>query len=265
MDRLDMTDDRHARVDEIGQADADSAAVRRARSPLVERVFERLLAQIQAGEYRTNQRLPGELELAAQFLVSRPIVREALQQLREQGLVYSRRGSGSYVCASPSGGQPPVAALGFAPVETIADIQRCYEFRITIEPDHAHWAALRWDEPRLAAIASALELMRDATRVHRHSEDADFAFHNAIAAASNNHYYGSSMSALKEHIGVGMKFHGLSLMGPNAALDGVFEEHVALFDAIRARDAAKARMLMRLHLESSRDRVFGGRTLDLSF
>ena len=264
MDKPDMKDDRHIGADELGHPEAEAPAVQRARSPLVERVFARLLAQIQAGEYRTNQRLPGELELAAQFLVSRPIVREALQQLREQGLVYSRRGSGSYVCA-PVPGRPPAGALGFAPVETIADIQRCYEFRITIEPDHAHWAALRWDEARLAAIASALELMRDATQVHRHSEDADFAFHNAIAAASNNHYYGSSMSALKEHIGVGMKFHGLSLMGPNAALDGVFEEHVALFEAIRARDAAQARTLMRLHLESSRDRVFGGRTLDLSF
>jgi DNA-binding FadR family transcriptional regulator len=259
-----MKDDSSNGMDEIAHADVGGEAARRSRSPLVERVFERLLAQIQAGEYRTNQRLPGELELAAQFLVSRPIVREALQQLREQGLVYSRRGSGTYVRAALPA-QRPAAAIGFAPVETIADIQRCYEFRITIEPDHAHWAALRWDEARLAAIASALELMRDATRVHRHSEDADFAFHNAIAVASNNHYYGSSMSALKEHIGVGMKFHGLSLMGPNAALEGVFEEHVALFEAIRNRDAATARTLMRLHLESSRDRVFGGRTLDLSF
>jgi DNA-binding FadR family transcriptional regulator len=259
-----MKDDVRLNGPENGDVEAGGSPGRRGRSPLVERVFERLLAQISTGKYQTDQRLPGELELAAQFLVSRPIVREALQLLREQGLVYSRRGSGTYVCSAPSTRQP-VAALGFAPVETIADIQRCYEFRITIEPDHAHWAALRWDEARLAAIASELELMRDATRVHSHREDADFAFHSAIAEASNNHYYVSSMQALKEHIGVGMKFHGLSVMGPSAALESVFEEHVAIFEAIRNRDAAKARTIMRGHLESSRDRVFGGRTLDLSF
>ena len=33
----------------------------------------------------------------------------------------------------------------FAPVETIADIQRCYDFRLTLEPDHAYCAALRWN------------------------------------------------------------------------------------------------------------------------
>lgn len=73
------------------------------------------------------------------------------------------------------------------------------------------------------------------------------------------------MNALKEHIGVGMKIHGLSVMAPDTALEGVFAEHTAIFDAIRRRDAEKARTLMRLHLEGSRDRVFGGRTLDLSF
>ncbi len=254
-----------APTDETGaERRGSGTGTRRGRSPLVERVFERLLSKIRSGEYDTDQRLPGELDLAAHFLVSRPIVRGALQRLRDEGLVYSRRGSGTYVCATRPVA-PPDGALGFAPVETIADIQRCYEFRITIEPVHAHWAALRWDETRLSAIASALGLMRDATRVHAHREDADFAFHCAIAEASNNHYYVSSMQALKEHIGVGMKFHGLSVMGPNAALEGVFEEHRAIYEAIRDRDAAEAEALMRSHLEGSRDRVFGGRTLDLAF
>lgn len=247
-----------------GDRDDAGGGGRRGRSPLVERVLARLLAQIRSGDYVADQRLPGEMELAARFMVSRPIVREALQHLRDEGLVYSRRGSGTFVCAAPSAPVPDTA-LGFAPVETIADIQRCYEFRISIEPDHAHWAALRWDEARLRAIATALDLMRDATRLHLHREDADFAFHCAIAEAANNHYYASSMQALKQHIGVGMKFHGLSVMGPNAALEGVFEEHRAIYEAIHNRDAAKAQALMRMHLEGSRDRVFGGRTLDLAF
>lgn len=234
------------------------------RSPLVNRVHQRLLARIEAGEFQPDQRLPGEMDLAAQFLVSRPVVREALRRLRDQGLVYSRRGSGSFVCAVPPSG-PPARALGFAPVETIADIQRCYEFRLTIEPDHAYWAALRWNEPVLTAIAAALDLMRDATRARQHREDVDFTFHCAIAEATNNHYYVSSMTALKDHIGVGMKFHGVSLMGPNLALEGVFDEHAAIYDAIRNRDARRSRDLMRLHLEGSRDRVFEGKALDLSF
>jgi DNA-binding FadR family transcriptional regulator len=204
-----------------------SAAPRRSRaprSPLVQRVYQRLLAQITAGDYRQNQRLPGEHELAAQFAVSRPVVREALGFLREEGLVYSRQGAGSFVSTrgKESGG------LSYAPVETIADIQRCYDFRLTIEPDCAFYAAQRRNETALHAISTALGLLRNATESHYHRSDADFAFHVAIAEASNNHYYVSSLLALKNQIGVVMKFHGASLLSPSLRLDGVFQEHHAI-------------------------------------
>lgn len=233
-------------------------------SPLADRVWRWLVAEIEAGRFAVGQRLPSETELAQRLMVSRPIVRDALHRLREEGVIYSRRGSGSYVAAAPAR-ESSGAGLSFAPVESIADVQRCYEFRLTIEPEAAAWAALRRDETRLRAIQTALEEMRVATAAHEHREDADFRFHIAIAEASNNHYYASAMQALKEHIGVGMKFHGQTLMGSGRHLEHVYEEHAGIWKAIRARDEAQARRLMTLHLEGSRDRVFGGRMLDLSF
>lgn len=231
------------------------------QTPLVTRIYQLLLAQISAGDFKPDERLPGENDLAARFQVSRPVVREALKRLRNDGLIYSRQGAGSFVRVAAEESQP---VLGYAPVETIADIQRCYEFRLTIEPDHAYHAALRWNDAALDRIAAALSLMDDATRAHRHREDADYAFHTAIAEATNNHYYMSSMQALKDHISVGMKFHGVSLMGPSSGLTGVYDEHRGIFDAIRHRDGETARQRMRTHLEGSRDRVFEGRALDLS-
>lgn len=235
----------------------------RIASPLVERVYRRLLSDIEQGVFAVGRRLPGENELAARFFVSRPIVRDALQLLRDEGIVFSRRGSGTYVHRAP-GRAAASQGPAFAPVETIADIQRCYEFRLTIEPDHAYWAAKRWNEERLTAVETALHQMQAATQAHQHREDADFNFHTAIAAASNNHYYVTAMLALREHVGVGMKFHGLALKAPGDGLEHVFREHHSIFEAIRQRDADRARSLMRLHLEGSRDRVFGGGMLDLS-
>ena len=105
-----------------GETDAAQASGdgRSRQTPLVHRVYQRLLAQISGGEYQIDQRLPGEHELAAQFLVSRPVVREALSRLREEGLIYSRRGAGSFVRMAPE--ESP--ALGYAPVETIAGNER---------------------------------------------------------------------------------------------------------------------------------------------
>lgn len=245
------------------QREAKPTDGRSGHSPLARNVFQALRAHIASGGLRPEDKLPGEHELAATYLVSRPIVREALRQLREEGLIYSRRGAGSFVVARPDV-TPDQPVVGFAPVETIADIQRCYDFRLTIEPDHAYWGALRWNKPALDEIAAALDLMRDAAIAHVHREDADFAFHLAIANATNNHYYVSSMTALKDHISVGMKFHGNSLVGAQSGLENVLTEHRGIFEAIRTRDAERARSMMRHHLEGSRDRVFEGRMLDLS-
>lgn len=235
-------------------------AERRRSVKLVDRVYEQLLERIRGGEFLPDGRLPSEHDLAAQFDVSRPIVRDALGRLRAEGLVFSRQGAGSFVRATLA----PGAALGYAPVENIADIQRCYEFRLTIEPDAAYYAATRRDPAALQRIADALDQLRDATKHKLHREDADFGFHKAVTEASNNHYYTSSIEALKQHIAVGMHLHGLSLIGPKLRLEGVFEEHRQIYEAIRDGRAEDARAVMRQHLEGSRDRLFEGRLLDLS-
>ncbi|WP_152046775.1 FadR/GntR family transcriptional regulator [Aureimonas psammosilenae] len=241
---------------------AVEVAPRPQAGPLSDRIYETLKERIATGVYGADERLPGEYDLAASFDVSRPIVREALERLRSDGLIYSRRGAGSF--ARPRRPPAPVQNLGFAPVETIADIQRCYEFRLTIEPEAAAYAARRRNDEALARIEAALAMLDDATRQQRHREDADFAFHIAVAKASNNHYHLSALQALKEHIAVGMKLHGLTLIGPTPGLQRVFAEHTGIFEAIRAGDAESAASRMRAHLRGSLERLFEGRLLDLA-
>lgn len=221
------------------------------RKSLGDIVFERVQRAIKSGAFAPDERLPTEHELAAEFEVSRPIVREALQRLRDQGLIYSRRGAGSFV-RSVGLKQP----LGFGAVENVADLLNCYEFRLTLEPAAAACAATRHDPQSLAAIAEALELMRDATNRKSHREDADFQFHLAIAQASENTYFSTAMEALKEHIAAGMRFHGASVKRESTGLARVFDEHSRIYDAIRAGDADLARQVMHTHLLGSRERLF---------
>ena len=61
-----------------------------------------------------------------------------------------------------------------------------------------------------------------------------------------------------------MHLHGLSLMGPKIRLQRVFDEHRAVYEAIRDGRAEDARASMRQHIEGSRKRLFEGRDLDLS-
>lgn len=240
--------------------DAGNAPMKARPAKLVDRVHEQLNQRIRDGNYPPDTRLPGEHELAAMLGVSRPIVRDAISRLRDEGIVYSRQGAGTFVQATTS----PQTVLAYSPVKTIADIQRCYEFRLTIEPFAAFFAAQRRDEAAIRKIADALAELRDATSHQLHRTDADFMFHRAVTEAANNHYYTASMDALKPHIAVGMHLHGLSLMGPRLALEQVFGEHEGIFRAIADGRAEDARVAMRTHLEGSRDRLFEGRVLDLS-
>jgi GntR family transcriptional repressor for pyruvate dehydrogenase complex len=221
------------------------------RRSLSDAVFDRIQRAIKSGAYGVDERLPTEHALAAEFQVSRPVVRDALQRLRDQGLIYSRRGAGSFV--REQGIREP---LGFGQMENLSDLQHCYDFRLTIEPEAAAMAAQRHTPEALARIKSALSLLRDATNRQAHRADADFAFHLSIAQASANPYFSTAMQALEEHIAVGMRFHGMSLRATADGLQHVFVEHSAVFDAIARRDADAARTLMRTHLTGSRDRLF---------
>lgn len=241
------------------QAGANPDEEPRHRTLFADRVYQLLLTRISNGEYPPDHKLPSEKELSEQFDVSRPIVREALERLRKADVIYSRQGAGSFVRL-----RTEPRSLGFPPVETIADIQRCYEFRLTIEPEAAYYAAKRRNEAAIANIAQVVELLSSATDQQRHREDADFAFHLAVADASNNHYYSSAMQALRSHIAVGMKLHGMALMGPGRGLEKVLDEHRQIYESIRDGNAETARQHMRLHLEGSRNRLFEDRVLDLS-
>lgn len=74
-----------------------------AQEPLWRQVVQALRGDILRGAFRVGAQLPTEEELSERFGVSRHTVREALRQLRSDGLVSSRRGSGTTVMpAQPS-------------------------------------------------------------------------------------------------------------------------------------------------------------------
>ncbi|MBL1420522.1 MAG: FadR family transcriptional regulator [Alphaproteobacteria bacterium] len=228
-----------------------TADKRQQRTTLAETVFNDMYRAIKSGAYSPDERLPTEYDLAAEFEVSRPIVREALQKLRDQNLIYSRRGAGSFV--RQNGLKDP---LGFGHVENLADLRKCYEFRAVLEPAGAEAAARRRTAEDLKVIFDALEVLKNATERHHHRSGSDFLFHLAIAKASGNQYFSIALEALEDHIAVGMKFHGLSLRQSSSGLGGVYSEHKGIYEAIRDQNAEAAHSQMAAHIEGSRSRLF---------
>jgi DNA-binding FadR family transcriptional regulator len=219
-----------------------------------ERVYEAVLNAIMDGSFALGSRLPTEAALAERFSVSRPLVREALARLRDDGLVYSRQGSGSFVRA-----RPDRSVLRFAPLDSLAGIHRVYEFRQSIEGDAAYWAATRGDRKMLGAIAKALAVMDEAIESDQVGAAADFELHAAIARASVNPFYISALMSLRNQIVFGITLgRRLALARRGEHREMARRQHRAIFDAIKAGEAEQARAEMRRHLEMSRRTLFEG-------
>ncbi len=70
--------------------------------PLYEQLAAILRERIRTGQLKHLDPLPSETTLEQEFEVSRDTVRRAIQQLRDEGLVFTVRRRGTYVGPRPS-------------------------------------------------------------------------------------------------------------------------------------------------------------------
>lgn len=82
-------------------------------TPLYEQLAAILREQVRQGELKPGDALPTEAELGAQFKVSRITVRQAVLMLTREGLIYRKRGKGSFVC-NPKIVQPLIMLRSFS-------------------------------------------------------------------------------------------------------------------------------------------------------
>ncbi len=226
---------------------------------LGEQLSARIKSWIDGGEFAQGARLPAESELAERFGVSRPIIREALSRLQSEGVIVSRRGSGSYVQtrAAPTAAAPVEGPFG--PLSSLAQVRQCYEFRATIEGDAAFYAARNRTRQGLDEMQEALRKMEAAVIGRTVGISPDFEFHVAIARASANEYFAAIMGQMQAPIEFTINLaRSLSLTRTHEHMMTIQGEHVGVFKAIEAHDGETARRVMRAHLDNACLRVFEG-------
>jgi DNA-binding GntR family transcriptional regulator len=185
--------------------------------------------RILEGVYRPGERLI-EVELAAEFQISRAPLREALRSLAQEGIVTHRPNKGFYV-----------------PAITMNDARALYEFRQAMETSAARWAAARATEAEIAVLQRMLET---TDLVFREGEDAypqDLDFHLALARAAHSPLVELRTREVSRQLQVLRQRSGYSPDRARAA----YGEHVIIARAIAERDPDKAERAARLHLERS--------------
>lgn len=211
-------------------------------------VIRQIESLILEGVLRGGDRLPGERELARQFDISRPILREALKRLENAGLLISRHGGGTFV-ADVIGQvfSAPVVKLFASHGKATSDY---LEYRREIESIAAEFAALRAtpaDKALLAEIIAAMEAAHKSNDFDKGAQ-LDVEFHNAIGEAAHNivllHTLRSCYQLLKDGV-----FYNRSLIYSYPGVADMFlAQHRAIYDAVIAGNPQAARDAVQKHI-----------------
>ena len=157
---------------------------------LAKQIAERIRESITDGTLKADDQLPTEEELARQFQVSRPTIREALKRLAAQSLIRSRRG--------PAGGtfinRPSHEEVSSNLTTLTALLVSLGEFKIPeilearqeLEALCVRQAAGRCEEVELEGMAREVEMQRQASISDEDFCASDVRFHRAIADATHN-------------------------------------------------------------------------------
>jgi GntR family transcriptional repressor for pyruvate dehydrogenase complex len=205
--------------------------------------------RILEGSLRPGDRLPSEREFALELGVSRPSLREAIQNLAIKGLLTTRHGGGTYVTDRLQAQllDPWQVMLAGNPL-----LHRdLLEFRQMLESQAAALAAERATDVDIAALDAAyarLDAQYDVDRLDANI-DADVAFHQAVAEASHNVMIGQLAASLMRVIHGHVSRNLVHLHARPARWSELRAQHRAIWLAIREHRAADAAAAARDHIE----------------
>jgi DNA-binding FadR family transcriptional regulator len=204
------------------------------------------------GRLRAGVKLPAERELSERFGASRGAVRRVLSSFRERGLIVQAVGSGTFVAGTPGEASPSGAASlpdgDVSPAELM-------EARRLIEP---LMPALIVRNGTAADFAAMQECIRqsEAAQSIEAFEHWDGELHKALALATHNAFFVRILE-LTQRVRDQGEWGRLKAKSLTAARRAQYEQqHRALVDALRDRDAAGAARLLVEHLDQIRRNLF---------
>jgi len=195
---------------------------------------------IVTGHRSPGEILPTEVELAAEFGLSRSVIREALRTLSAKGLIESRPKAGTRVRARSAWnlldqdllewmfeGAPP---LGF--------VRSLFQLRLIFEPAAAEIAAAERKPDQLVRMEAALAAMARYSLATPEGQSADQDFHRILLEATGNEL----LVSLGGGITAAVRWTTFFKYRTNRHPRDPIPEHRALFEAIARADGAAARV-----------------------
>jgi GntR family transcriptional repressor for pyruvate dehydrogenase complex len=218
-----------------------------------EQVATALQHRIQSAGLGPGDFLGREEDLAAEFGVSRPTLREALKLLASGNLIRASKGPGGGIFVAHTADQGVRRSLSDSVdmmLETGAvSLEELLDARLLLEVPLAGRAALQAGEETLERLRAALDAETAADGDIDAIHEADKEFHREIAAAAGNRIAEALTGWVFEVLQPRLMDALRNAVVPSAVLD----QHLALLKAIEKGDRPRAERAMREHLLYLRD------------
>ncbi len=223
-----------------------------AHHSLADQLATDLRRQIEDGAVQPGQRLPTELALAAQYAVSRTVVREAVSRLRNSGLLVARQGAGMFVAARDAARPLDFDSAVLADLGAVLEV---VEVRRALESEVAALAAARATAAQRRAIRDALARADASIASGSATVDEDLAFHQAVADAAGNPQFPRLLRHLEQYLRDAMAVTRRNESMKAEFIQEVRQEHQAIAEAILARDADAVRAAATRHMHAAARRL----------
>ncbi|GAA5510840.1 FadR/GntR family transcriptional regulator [Novipirellula caenicola] len=223
------------------------------RRNLCGQVVHDLGQRILAGQWEPGTALPQEVSLCESMGVSRTVIREAIKSLAAKGLVESKAKRGTIV-------QPPNCWNYLDPEvlawQTRADgdgklLSYLTEFRQTIEPAAASFAATRGSDEHLDHIKEAFEQMERSTEDVEAFLAADTEFHTSILRATGNPFFAPVANLISVALQGSLRVTNRQPSDNRVSIP----VHEKVMKAIIERKPRAARAAMKAHLDEAAERI----------
>jgi GntR family transcriptional regulator, galactonate operon transcriptional repressor len=210
-------------------------------------VVEELAHQVIGGALAVGDVLPTEPVLCEQFGFSRTVIREAVKQLEERGLVRVEQGRGTTVQPRDSWNllDPVVIRIALEYDDDTSLLDGLVTVRRLLEGEMARAAATRLTDADLATLAETLEGMEASYDDYERFRAFDLTFHAIVMKASGNEVGLTIVRTIHRHGGVAPL---LSSGSSRDLLERTVEDHRAIYRALEARDGGRAGDLVSGHI-----------------
>ncbi len=215
------------------------------RKKLAESVIEEIKRMIDCGELKEGDKLPNQLEFAAQLGVSRPSLREALHTLTLIGAIDQRPGLGTVIkSVNPTLWaeqlSPPLVSDVQASLELV-EARRCIEVSVVkLAVKNATTKDIRNMEKLIQNMTKALK--KDRTKEY---SELDMKFHHNIADASYNRYMVHMFVTIR---GLMEQFIREIFTVIPGLLERSLKFHIGIYEGIKENNSAKAVSNMKNHI-----------------